>query len=146
VLLIGGGAWFARSGSSRNDLPRSVQQAAAFSLYSPAWLPDGYYIDYQSASATSQVATFSINNASGKALVVTEQPQPDDDQMTAFYDQQLIDTKTISTDIGQVTTGQFETSPFTGITTGRTWILIRAVTTVDQSTSERIARSFEAIN
>lgn len=127
-------------------LPDTVAVSATFPLYQPQELPAGYYIDAQSVSATSQVVTFTLSSASGKAVVVTEQPRPSTEQMTTFYDGQMTAKKTFKTAAGEATAGQFEGSMLAGLSTDKTWILIRAVSAIDQNTMERIAHSFRPLS
>lgn len=124
-------------------IPQTIQTQVAFPLYQPGWLPAGYTIDAQSFDATSQVVTFSITNAQANGkLVVTEQPQPPQTNIDTFYTQQLTEVRTAQGKSGSVTAGQFETSPLAGVTTGRTWVLLRS-STLDRDTLERIASNFE---
>jgi hypothetical protein len=146
TMLVGSGAWIAAHDQQQKDFPVAVRQSVNFLLYVPSDLPNGYYLDYQSASAISQAITFSINSRSGKALVVTEQPQPPDDQVQSFYDQQLTTVRTVPTGKGTIVFGEFETSRFAGVTTGNTWVLIRAVSAIEQDELERITHSFKALN
>lgn len=134
----------ARRNKDPNVFPAAIYKTAEFILYHPTWLPEGYYVDKSSVSATPQVATFSINSPNGKALVVTEQPQPvDDTEITSFYSQNITNSREVSSGDYKITLGQFETTSFAGVTTGNTWILVRSVTSIDQDQLERLSLSFD---
>lgn len=144
-LLIGVGIivtmMFLRSpNTSNSDLSR-LASTVTFPLYEPEWLPEGWFVEPHSIEATSQVVTFTINDKAGKRLIFTEQPKPPQDNLDTFYAQQLSGNKALKTQAGEVIAGQFEGSLLAGLTAGRTWVLVRAVSAVDQQHFDRLIES-----
>ena len=127
--------------SAPNSFPASFSRTVSFPLFSPEWLPTGLSIDRQSFDATAEVLTFTISDNKGKRLVFTEQPKPPQANLDTFYQQQLSGSTSFDTTAGKVTIGQFEGSTLAGIATDQTWILMRAVASINQSEFEHIVRS-----
>lgn len=147
VILVGCATAFimVRSHPPAPVFPASLVRASPFPLYEPGWLPAGHFVDKQSLDATSQVVTFTINDEKGQRLVITEQPRPGQTSLDSFYSEQLSGSTTYVTAAGQVTIGQFEGTTLAGVVTERTWILIRAVSTIGPSDIEQIVRQFRQV-
>lgn len=142
AAIIGGGLW----SLSQNNSSRIPQKflSLPFQLYEPDELPAGMSIDGGSFSATSQALTYSIRDAVGQQLVVTEQPKPSLKEIEEFYSGQLSESSTFTTQIGQGTIGSFEGSGLVGILTDETWILIRSVSNMDTDQLKQIAVQFQS--
>lgn len=143
AVIVGCSLWFLSRGDS-SRLPEKFF-SLPFQLYEPDWLPPGMSIDSDSFGASSQALTFSIRDATGQQLVVTEQPKPSQKEIEEFYAGQLLESSTFTTPAGQGTIGSFEGSALTGILTNETWILIRSVSNVDASQLKQIAMHFRSV-
>lgn len=120
-----------------------VASTVNFPLYTPAWLPEGWFLDRQSLSVTSEVVTFTVNDTKGQRLVFTEQPRPPQDNLDTFYNQQLSGATTSNSAAGAIVIGQFEGSSLAGVSAEQTWVLIRAVSMVDQEDFGRLVGSLQ---
>lgn len=142
---VGAAAVFFFRAPAQATIPAVYRSTVFFPLYEPSWLPEGYFVDPQSFDATSQVITFTINDPTGKKVIVTEQPKPPQAHIDSFYREQLAETKTLRTPFGQATVGAFEGSPLAGLLTDQTWVLFRTVSAVDSGQFERIIQNIQHV-
>jgi hypothetical protein len=143
LAVVGGTVWWVQH-NHRQVLPAGLHQAANYPLYSPGWLPSGARLDPASADATSQVVTFAFTYDGAKKLIFTEQLKPSGFDFDTFYNDQLTEKQTFSTNLGQATVGLFENSPFASVITDRTWIIMRAPMNMDSEQFIHVVRNLRA--
>lgn len=144
VVVALGVMWYTwQTSQHANDLPSYVASEVSFRLYQPHALPSGFALDKKSFGITSQVVTFVLTYDSGKKLLVSEQPKPQDFDFTNFYGQKLTGTKQIAMPTGAATIGVYNGSGLASIVTDQTWVLIRAPSGINAATFESIVRNLQ---
>lgn len=122
ALLLGYFLWYAP-----NHTPPVLHDAAskaAFPLYEPSALPDGYVIDPDSVSLTSDALLFSASNNKGEKLIFTETPVSQEFDFESFYKQQYVGMQDVQSIYGRGTTGVINTVMSGSLVTTSTWVLI----------------------
>ena len=147
ALLVSGGVmgWLLVQRSSANaTIPTEIQKSVDFSLYEPGWLPEGSALDRKSFAAEHQTVTFTVDGRKGEKLIFSEQPQPPLIDFDAFYDKQFGHKTSFDTAIGQAVVGISKDTLFGSITTGQTWIFVKAHHDMDRVAFERIMQNMHA--
>jgi hypothetical protein len=144
-LLAAGAVWIASRPTRAVIVPTAMARRVSFPVYQPTWLPESFLVNHESFDATRQVLTFAIKDRAVTRLVFTEQPKPAPEQINAFYAQQLSEVRTVPTEKGEITLGRFEGMSLAGITTEKTWILIRAVAAIEDANLQKVAESITLV-
>src|SRR5687767_13352626 len=125
LLGFGAGILLASAANSKPyAIPKKVAEQALFPTYLPDPLPKGYSISENSFHIEEGALLFQAVKGD-KKINFAEQPKPKDFDFTAFYQQQLTDTKKLqdvpyTSVLGKTKEGNYLLS----IIAGRTWLII----------------------
>jgi hypothetical protein len=79
IVVIAVIVWVAFAQRARSEVPaelKSAKTSSSYPLYYPQSFPEGLSLVDKSLSATSSAVMFSVKDASGNTMIVTEQPRP----------------------------------------------------------------------
>jgi hypothetical protein len=158
-LLIGGfllaailaGSYLGISGKVHNPVPRNLRQSVSFPVYYPDEhkLPKGFVLNESSfKTAQKGVIIFSIGQAGGQRLIISEEARPSDSTINDFIKNYTPLHSTVSTKLGQAQFGAFGNPPnirtivSLPINKGP-WLIITAPTTISQDDIKQILQSLK---
>lgn len=129
-----------------HELSQSVRRTATFPVHYPKTLPEGWRLGSDSISVAAQLVTFTIDDGKGGRLVATQQALPPQEQLDRFYQEQVVAPGASVTPVGKAVIGSFEGRPLGAITAEKTWIVIRALSDIDENTFREILYSFRSVS
>lgn len=143
ALLLGYFLWYAP-----NHTPSVLHDAAskaAFPLYEPSALPDGYVIDPESISLTSEALLFSASNNKGEKLIFTETPVSQEFDFESFYKEQYVGMQDVQSVYGRGTIGVIDNAMSGSLVATSTWVLVTGTKDMASSTMADVIRNLKPI-
>lgn len=131
-----------------DDFSSSIRQAAnqaAFPIYSPTQLPEGFTIDEGSVSLTTEVLLFTAKNTQGDTLIFTENPVPKDFDFESFYNKQFVGAQNISSIYGRGQAGILDNVMSGSLVTDSTWIIIKGPENLPAKDMEMIIKGLKPL-
>jgi hypothetical protein len=134
---------FMESGS----IPRTYRKGLDFSLYYPAQLPEGYYVDKRSFKREGAVLIFSIKRTGSKSVVVSQQALPTDQPVHKASNSPtpLAGERDFKTAVGDVHIGLWGDKYVADIITDDSWIIMN-MTGYTTDEAEAIVKALRAID
>lgn len=136
LALVVGVVVFVRSQTMAVTVPASIEQQAVFAIYVPTALPGSYQIVPESWGNEEGVVVYSLRNASGGNIALTEQSVPANFDFTGFYESQMkdirrVDGATYESVIGGSSVNADAKSRLLSIRAEDTWVLVSTQTATD---------------
>ncbi len=128
-------------------LPASVRSQVNFPIPYPEQkkLPAGYTLNLSSFSATDQVVVYSIAYDQDKRIAITVQKKPSDDELKAFYANQIPIRNEVKVPAGMAAIGVINDQTFASLPTQEdAWLLITAPKDIDQNNLKRVLQAMRA--
>ncbi|HSX01945.1 MAG TPA: hypothetical protein VLI05_01380 [Candidatus Saccharimonadia bacterium] len=126
----------------KSHIPSTYVQQTLYPVYWPARLPAGYRVDMTSYQVQDKALIFVARAPDGRQLVVTEQAKPINFDFANFYQQQLVNAKTLAgmpyTSVLGSPVGSTATA-LLSITTENTWLIITSRHTLSEQDARLMA-------
>lgn len=124
LTVLGGIVWWAYSRyADNNPFPANIQTNAQVLLFYPMTLPAGFQIDPSSMHFANGALIYDARKGDSR-LVFTTQKTPPTFDYTAFYQQQLKDTRQFKTDLGEAAIGKLDERYLGSLVAGNSWLLL----------------------
>lgn len=130
------------------NTPSIVSQAAEksmFPLYSPTFLPQGYALNNNSSSLTSQAYLVTAENQDGKTLIFTQMPVPAEYDFESFYKSRLTGAQDAYSVYGRGKVGILDGSLTGSLVTDSTWVLVKGPEEISANDMIQIILSLEPL-
>ena len=137
IIGLGVGAYFV-FGMSHNPIPAVVRSQVKFDLFYPSKLPNGWKLDKNSFTASSQLVVYKLKNGNN-TIVVNTQAKPKDLDLNYFYTKGLSGAVKFTTPLGDAAVGKSSGQLIGSLTSTNSWIL--ATSSNSKSVSSDTLRS-----
>jgi hypothetical protein len=125
-------------------VPTSITKQAHFLVPypDPLKLPHGYSLDLNSFSGTDQAVVYSASYDQDKKIAFTVQKKPSDDELRAFYANQIPIRNEVKVSAGMAAIGVLNNQTFASLPTeGDSWLLITAPKDIDPNDLKKILQA-----
>ena len=129
--------------SAPSPVPKQIISSVSFPVYYPVELPSGYKINESSFNSNGRVVTYSLDNGSGKNIIISEQAMPNNFDFENFNKKRILGSKEILTPVGKATIGQSSERNVASVITDKTWVLVSAPSDTQANQLETIVRSLK---